>query len=215
MIGEGVVQQVEKRLERHRGHVGSGQGGLLYVGGMADRGRQEIGVEVIVVVDLNDLLDQFHAAGRDVVDATDEGADVVGPGLRRQHRLRGGEAEGTVRLNTLLVQRPQGFDAVFDQGNFHDDVLVDLVQLTGLLHHAIEVGGRHLSGHVPVHDLADFEDVLVEVDVALFLDEGRVRGHPVEDAHVIGFSDFVQIGRVDEKLHGGVSDLVVDANSIP
>src|SRR3954453_12319937 len=37
--------------------------------------------EVVVVVDLDDLLDQLHTVGPDVVEAADERADVGRPGL--------------------------------------------------------------------------------------------------------------------------------------
>ena len=55
--------------------------------GVAQRGDEDLGREVVVVEDLHDVANQIHAGGRDVVEPADERADVGRADLGGEQRL--------------------------------------------------------------------------------------------------------------------------------
>ena len=64
----------------------------------ADRGSEDFGLEVVIVVDLADFADQVHAVDADVVEPADEGRDEGRAGLGGEQRLDGREAERDIDL---------------------------------------------------------------------------------------------------------------------
>ena len=86
--------------------------------GMAAAGDQHLGLERVVAVDLDDLADEVHAVGRDIVEAADERADVRRARLRREQRLRGEKQSVTFtlmpsRVSALHALRPSGVSGTF------------------------------------------------------------------------------------------------------
>jgi hypothetical protein len=82
-----VAEELLQDLERHGGDVGARERGLDHVLGVAHRGDQDLGRELVGVVDLHDLPHQLHAVLPDVVDPPHERADVGRARLRHQERL--------------------------------------------------------------------------------------------------------------------------------
>src|SRR5690606_1580828 len=66
--------------------------------------------------------------------------------------------------------------------------------------HAFCIFRNDFGAHGTFYDGGDFTQPLVEID-PFFGNERRVRRHPVQDAEVVRFTDFGDIGRIDEKLH--------------
>src|SRR6185312_595283 len=136
---------------------------------------------VVVLVDLDDIADQLHAVPAGVIDAADERADKIRPGLGSQDRLPGGKAQGHVHPDAFAAEHGTRSDAVPGQWHLHHDVFVDLGQLAALGEHALGVGGYHLSADVAVDDIADLADLLVNW-YSLFGDQRRVGGDAVHNA---------------------------------
>src|SRR5688500_3811429 len=63
---------------------------------MSDRGREDLRVKIVVVVDLYDVCDQVHSVRRNIIEATDERRNIFRTRLCCKQRLSGGEAEGNV-----------------------------------------------------------------------------------------------------------------------
>src|SRR5579859_6781048 len=117
----------------------------------ADRGGEDLGVEIVVVVDRPDLDDQVHAVGADVVEAADEGRDVAGPAFGGQQGLGGGEAQRHVGGDALVGELAAGDQAVAGQRHLDHNIGRDAGQLATLVQHAGGVLGGDLGAHRPLH----------------------------------------------------------------
>ena len=74
-------------LERDRRDVGAGERGLGHVERVPDRGREDLGVELVDRDDLGQLADDDHPVLVDVVEPADERREEARPGLRREEAL--------------------------------------------------------------------------------------------------------------------------------
>ena len=75
MSGQRVLVELHHDLVRHRPDVGARQRALDDVNGVADRRREDLRPEAVVVVDRADLPDQVHPVDGNVVQPSDEGRD--------------------------------------------------------------------------------------------------------------------------------------------
>src|SRR5690625_6502190 len=130
---------------------------------MTKRGGEHLGLVAVVLVDLHDLVDQLHAVGRDIIKTAHERADVRGACFSSNECLRGREAQRTVGADALFGKALDGFDAVEDERYLDDHVVVDLGKGSALAHDALIVGRGYLGRDIPIYELADLVDVLVEV----------------------------------------------------
>jgi hypothetical protein len=182
--------------------VGSDQGAVLDVVGAADRGRKDLGLEVVVVIDRADVADQVQPVEVDVVKPPDEGRDEGRPGLGGDQGLVGREAEGDVDHEALTRQDLAGLEAVPGQRDFHRDIGGDGGKLAAFGQHVVGLERDHFGGDRALDEgadlLGDFQDV-----AAGFQDEGRVGGDAVHHAEVVKLTDGVDVGGVDEEFHGG------------
>ena len=96
-----------------------------HVDRVADGGDQDLGREVVVVVDQPDVGDQLHAVEADVVVPADEGRDEARAGLGGEQRLVGREAERDVDHRAVAGQRLAGLEAVDRQRHLDADVVGD------------------------------------------------------------------------------------------
>ena len=150
----------------------------------------------------NDLVNEFHAVRGNVVDASDEGADVIGARLGGDERLRGREAKRAVCPDALFRTGLQCLDAVGDERYFHHHILVNWRQLPCLLHDPGVLDGGNFRRDISIHQLANPVYMLVKIDVARFFHERRIRGYAVQYTHGCGLADFLQIRGVYEEFHG-------------
>ena len=68
-----MLEQLEEHHRWHSGDVRPDHRALDEVERVANRGDEELGVDVIIVVDLPDLCDQVHPFVADVIEAPNEG----------------------------------------------------------------------------------------------------------------------------------------------
>src|SRR5688572_16830472 len=83
-VGERMLEALLDHRRRRGHHVGTHPRRLDHVDRMADTGDQHLGRVLEVVEDVDDLADQAHPGGADVVEPADERADIAGAHLRRQ-----------------------------------------------------------------------------------------------------------------------------------
>src|SRR4030042_624890 len=95
-VGERVLEKRVEDARRHGADVGAHPGRLQDVHRVAQAGGEDLAVEVVVVEDLDDVGDELHARGRDVVEAADEGRDVAGARPGREEGLAGAANGGHV-----------------------------------------------------------------------------------------------------------------------
>src|SRR5687767_4332033 len=196
-----VGQRMLEALLDHRGrrghHVRAHPRRFDDVNLMADAGDEDLRRVLEVVEDVDDLADQGHPGGADVVEPADERADVAGADLGGQPGLGRREDQRDVDGRTFGRQRPARLDAVLGEGHLDDDVLVDGGEIAPLAQHARGVGGDDLGADRAFHRLADLlEDLPI---VAGFLGhQRRVRRHAVENADRGERFDVLQIAGVDK-----------------
>ena len=140
----------------------------------------------------------------DIVEPADERADVGRAGLGGQQRLRRREAQRHVDADALARQRLARLDAVARQRHLDDHVLIDLRDVVPLLHHAGEVGRRHLAADRTLDDLADLLQVLAVI-ARLLGEQRRVGRDAVDDADGGERFDVLDVAGVDEQFHGSPS----------
>src|SRR5690625_2172517 len=136
---------------------------------MTNRGGEHLGLIAVVLVYLHDLVDQLHAVGRDIIKTAHARADVRGACFSSDEYLRGSEAQRTVGADALFGTALDGFDAVDDERHLDDHVVMDLGEGSALAHDALIVGRGYLGRDIPIYELADLVDVLVEVYAADFI----------------------------------------------
>src|SRR4029453_2654274 len=95
-VGERMVEHLLDYRRRAGGDVGAQLGRFDDVNGMTAAGDEDFRRELVVAVDRDDLANELHAVGGDVVEAADERADERRARLRRQQRLRAREAQRDV-----------------------------------------------------------------------------------------------------------------------
>jgi hypothetical protein len=93
-----------------------------------------------------------------------------------------------------------GLQAVEGQRQLDADIVGDLRQHVGFLHHRVVFGGGNFGGDRAVDDGADFLGDFADV-AAGFHDQRRIGGDAVDQAQVVEFADFVHVGCVDKEFH--------------
>src|SRR5215471_17626270 len=199
-VGQRVLHELLEHRERNRRHVGTGLGGVDDVQGVADRGGQHLGLETLDAVDLADVADQVHADVGDVVETSEERADIEGARLRRKERLGRREAQGLVHTDALARQVLHRLETVLGERALDDGIRRDLRELLAFLHHALESGRDHLEAHVAGHDRADLFDEWPERTLLLG-DQRGVGRDPVDDSQRDTFLDLAEARRIEKDLH--------------
>src|SRR5438552_3629347 len=138
----------------------------------------------------------------DAVEAADERAHILGPGLCGEDRLIRGEDEGRVDLHALGREGLDRLQPLRRHLDLHDDVLVKLRELPPLLDHLVGGGCRDLQRNRPVHEGQDVLDHLGPLATRL-RDQRRIGRHAIEDAPGGGLSDLVDVRGVEEDLDHG------------
>lgn len=190
------------------GDVGSGHGGFDNVQRMANARYEHFGQVAVVVINRDDLLDQLHTVGADVVEAPDERADEVCSGFGGEQRLRWRKDQRGVGLDAVrrkVLDRLEAFDR---KRALDDHILVDGRKLLALSDHLLCFERGNLGADRAIDDFADFLDVRLEVGVGEvgrvfddFSDQRRVGRDAVEHTEFIGGLDFVETGGVDKEFH--------------
>jgi len=73
-----MIKELEHHFERHRRHVGANARCFDNVKGMTNAGRQYLGFPIVVVVDFDDVTDEFQTVLTDIIESAHERADVSG-----------------------------------------------------------------------------------------------------------------------------------------
>src|SRR2546427_5500989 len=202
-IRQRMFHELLEHGERHRHHVRARLRRVHHVERVADRPAEHLRREPLDPVDLTDVADEVHADVRDVVEAPEERADVVGARLRREERLGRREAERLVDADPLAREEPHRPDPVLGERALDDDVGRDLREFRALLDHPLEVGGDDLEAHVARHDRADLLDQRPEGPLLLG-DERRVGRDAVDDAERDAFLELADARRIEKDLHGAL-----------
>ena len=86
-IGQGVLQHLHNDLVGHRGDVRAALGRVGHVLRAADAGGNDLGGNAVKIKDGGNILDDRDAVIRNIVQTSDEGADVGGSCLGGQKSL--------------------------------------------------------------------------------------------------------------------------------
>ena len=178
----------------------TGFGGLDHVGGIAQRRRQNLGIEAVVLVDEDNVADQVHAVPTDVVEASYEGADEVRAGFGGEQRLRRREAQRDVHADTLAAENGAGANAIARQRHFHHYVLVNGRELAPFHQHLVGIGRDHFSADIAVDEAANFADLFFHRR-AFLRDQRGVGGDSVNNPPPRAGLQLIQVGGVEKKFH--------------
>src|SRR5699024_2038514 len=141
------------------GDIGTGQGAIVHMDGVAHTGGDDLSLNVGIIQEhVVNVLNQFDARLRNIVQPAQVGADVGGTGAGGQQRLIGAEDQGAVGGDALGGQRFDGLEPLGGHGNFNDHVLgVQGVDGLALFHHGLGIGGGgfHFTADGAVHHGGD------------------------------------------------------------
>src|SRR5437667_442719 len=199
-VRQRMLHELLEHGERHRHHVRARLRRVHHVERVADRRGEHLRREPLDPVDLTDVADEVHADVRDVVEATEERADVVGARLRREQRLGRREAERLVDADPFAREVLHRLEPGLGEGALDDDVGRDLMELLAFLHHPLEIGRDHFEAHVARHDRADLLDQRPEGPLLLG-DERRVGRDTVDDAEGDAFLELGHVRGIEKDLH--------------
>ena len=151
-----------------------------------------------------DLHGHAHAVIAHVVDAVNVGRGVGGAGLGREERLHGG-VDGRGRgADALGGEHADGLEALGDARDLGEGVLAELGDdALAVRDHALGVSGHDLGVklHVGADDVADLAQDLEGRPAGGGQDRG-VGGHAVDRVVLHQALDGVDVGVVDDELHG-------------
>ena len=82
--GQGMIEHRIEDFEGNRSHVRAHESCLNHVHRVAYRCDEHLRLKIVVVVDGDDILDQPHTVGRNVIETTHKGADIGRACLRCQ-----------------------------------------------------------------------------------------------------------------------------------
>ncbi len=198
---ERVIEEHLQDLEGHRRVVGSGFCTFQDVGRVAEACGYDFRFYAVGVVDVDYVVNQFKAVFSDVVEASDEGADVGRACRGGEYRLVGREDERDVGLDSERRKLFHGAESVGAERNFDDDLRMDFRYDLRLFDELGFLKRYGFGADGAVDDLGYFAHARVEVDVPLFGDERRVGGYAGDYAPRACFFDFVEVGCVEEKFH--------------
>ncbi len=125
-IGQWVFNQFPNHPWWGCHHVGADARAFGDVIDRTNRGRENLGLEVVIVVDEADVADQFETVECDVVEPADERRNEAGSGLGCQERLVGRKTQGHVDLAAILGKRLARLQPVPGHWNLDRDVVGDL-----------------------------------------------------------------------------------------
>lgn len=200
----GRERVVEEHFEDFEGDcrvVGSGFGAFEDVGGVAQARGYDFRFYAVGVVDVDYVVDELEAVFADVVEASDEGADVGRARGGGEYRLVRGEDERDVGLYSERRKLFHGAESVGAERDFDDDLRVYLRYDLRLFDELRFFERYGFGADGAVHDFGYLAHARVEVDVSLFRYERRVSRYAGYDAPRAGFFDFVEVCCVEEKFH--------------
>jgi len=87
---------------------------------------QNFGFEIVVVVDRDDLPNEFHPVGADIIEASNKWRDAPGARFRCQQRLGRRETQRHVDANAFSREPFRGFEPFRNQRALDHDVLMEL-----------------------------------------------------------------------------------------
>ena len=117
----------------HGANVRAGEGGFEHMQRMTDGGGKNVGFESVIRIDGFDLANDVHADVAERVEATDEWADISRATFGGEQGLDGGKGDCDVGLNALGVQRFDCLQPFFDEGDFDDDIVVNVGEAAAFL----------------------------------------------------------------------------------
>ncbi|MPL74124.1 hypothetical protein SDC9_19934 [bioreactor metagenome] len=201
LVGQHVVRHRLDHGGRRGDHVGADLRAFGDVVHVADRGSQDFRLVIVVVIDRADVVDQLDTVEVDVVKPADERRDEARPGLRREDRLRGREAQRDVDHVAFGCESLAGGQAIPGERHLDRDIGGDLGKLQTLGDHVLRLGGHDLGRDRARNHVADLLRHLEDV-AARFQDQRGVGGDTVDHAEIVQFLDRRHIGGIDEEFHG-------------
>jgi len=125
---------------------------------MTDAGDDDLGVILIVVVNIQDLLNQFHAVVRDVVQASDKGAHVGRACFGRHQGLQRGKDQGLIDVDAVRGEHFGRFESFGRHRHLDDHLIAQPGQFFALCVHSFRVEAHHLQADRPFHNFQNFLD---------------------------------------------------------
>jgi hypothetical protein len=197
------------------GHdVGAHARGVDDLLGVAQRGHDHLGLEIVVPVDLQDVPDELRRVVAGFLLPADERRDEQRAVLRRRQRLRRREHQRDVGADAVALELARRGDALLGGRQLDHEAGVQRGVDPAFAHH---VGGVRkvridLHGHrelrvagervvlQPGRDVAqrDLERLAADLDVP------RIGRHAVDAEGVIGKVDFIELCAVEKELHLGL-----------
>jgi DNA methylase len=199
-FGERVVEQLADHIGGHGRHIRADLGAIEHMDGMAQRGRQYLGVKIIIVIDGADVFDQLQAVPAHIIMAADEGRDEARACLGGKQRLIGGEAQGDIDQHALTGERLAGFEAVHGERHLDADVAGDGNERCCLTHHALMVERHHFGTDRTIDQCAYLFHHRLEIPPGFF-DQAGVGGDTIEQPGGGKLGNFLHIGSIDKKFH--------------
>src|SRR5947209_12333397 len=136
-----------------------------------------------------------------IVESSQEGAYVSCTGFCRKDCLSRREAERDVDLYALRCKSLCGFKSVARQRTFDYDVGRNTSIFAPFFKHFVHLKACDLHRDIAVYYLANGGNVLLEINVAFFGYERRVRRDAINQAKLCGLTNLVQICRINKEFH--------------
>src|SRR5438309_4181946 len=147
--------------------------------GMAETRGQHLCLPAIVLINLDDVLEQQQSVFADVIEASEKRTDKTSPGFCRQNSLRRGKTERHVNLDSFIIQDACGLQTGASQGTLDHNIGRNLRILSPFTQHTLSVLAGAFGGHRSLDDFTNRGDMLLEIYVALFGNQGRISSNAV------------------------------------
>ena len=174
---------------------------VYYMQRVTDGSSDDFCVDTVYIEDLNDIFDQCHTNGTDIIYSAQEGGNICSTCSCSHQRLCSGEDQCYVCFYAFCSQNFNCFQTFQSHGDFDNDVFVDFNQFSCFCYHTFMFQADNFCTDGAINDCCDFFYNFNKVS-AFFCDQGGVCCYAANYAQVICFSDVVYISCVDEHFHG-------------
>ncbi|MNI71432.1 hypothetical protein D3C73_1273050 [compost metagenome] len=148
------------------------------MGDAADAGGDNFGSQAVVGQDRLQILDQLHAVYTDIIQTSDERADISSASLGSHEALGGGEDQCNVGFDAAFGQLVAGSQSIFSHWQLDHYVRCPLGDFQGFRQHFFGGQANNFGTYRAWYNFNDFFDYIFEQS-AFFGNQRRVRRYAI------------------------------------
>ena len=167
---------------------------------ITNAGSNNLGSNAIQLKGFNDIFYKLHAVFTDIVQTTDERADIGCACTSSQQRLRHAEYQRYVGFDAFSAENLYSLQAFGNAGNLNNNVVGNLHELACFFHHTGTFRADNLCTYRAFHKLSYFRNNLC-LSTTAFSNQTRIGGYAINNAPINETGNLFNICGIHKNLH--------------